>query len=51
MEHDFRRRRRILLVMLTAIVFRYEPGPVPEAARLLRRWLDGWRGVGRMWSA
>jgi hypothetical protein len=34
--------------MLTAASFRYEPGPVPEMARLLRAWLDGWDGMGRI---
>jgi hypothetical protein len=34
--------------MLTAASFRYEPGPVPEMVRLLRRWLDGWPGIGRI---
>jgi hypothetical protein len=45
---DLQRRRRILLVMLTAASFRYEPGPVPELVRLLRGGLDGWPGIGRI---
>jgi hypothetical protein len=42
------RRRRVLLVMLAATRFRYPAGRDPEAIRLLRGWLDGWLGVGRI---
>jgi hypothetical protein len=34
--------------MLTVVSFRYEPGPVPEMDRLLRGWLEGWPGLGRI---
>jgi hypothetical protein len=42
------RRRRTLLVMLAATRFQYPPGGEPEAVRLLRGWLDGWLGIGRI---
>ena len=45
---DLLRRRRILLVMLTTLAFRYPPGAEPELVRLLRGWLDGWPGTGRI---
>jgi hypothetical protein len=45
---DLRRRRRILLVMLTTLSWRYQPGAEPELIRLLRGWLSGWPGIGRI---
>src|SRR5262249_13929420 len=45
---DLQRRRHILLTMLTTLAIRYPPGREPELVRLLRGWLDGWPGVGRI---
>jgi hypothetical protein len=46
-ELELRRRRGILLVMLTATRFTY-PGGEPEVIRLLRGWFDSWGGIGRI---
>ena len=45
---DLRQRRRLLLVTLTALQFRYPEGAEPEMVRLLRGWLGGWPGLGRI---
>jgi hypothetical protein len=47
-EFDLRRRRRILLVMLTTLAWRYLLGAEPEMIRPLRGWLGGWPGLGRI---
>jgi hypothetical protein len=49
MDHaELRRRRRILLVMLTALSWKYPPAAEPELVRLLQGWLSGWPGSGRI---
>ncbi len=45
---DLSRRRRVLLVMLTAIRFGYPPGGEPPLIAGLKHWLDGWVGIGRV---
>jgi hypothetical protein len=45
---DLRRRRRILLIILTTLSWQYPPGAEPELVRLLRGWLGGWPGIGRV---
>jgi hypothetical protein len=45
---DLLRRRRLLLVTLTVLRFRYPEGAEPELVRLLRGWLGGWPGIGRI---
>ena len=42
-----RRRRHILLVMLTTLQFRYPGKAGPDLITELRRWLGGWPGIGR----
>jgi hypothetical protein len=42
MDHaELRRRRRILLVMLTTLSWKYAPDAESELVRLLRDWLSG----------
>jgi DNA/RNA endonuclease G (NUC1) len=45
---ELRHRRRILLVTLTTLSWRYPPGGEPELVRGLRAWLGGWPGIGRI---
>jgi hypothetical protein len=45
---DQRQRRRLFLVTLTALQFRYPPGAEPELIGWLKRWLGGWPGIGRI---
>jgi hypothetical protein len=45
---DQRQRRRLFLVTLTALQFRYPPGAEPELIAWLSRWLGGWPGIGRI---
>ena len=47
-DEDLRRRRRVLFVMLTVLDYREPPGSAPALPRALRRWLGGWRGIGRI---
>ena len=47
-DEDLRRRRRVLFVMLTVLDYREPPGGAPALPRALRRWLGGWRGIGRI---
>ena len=39
-------RAHILFTMLTALDFRYAPGPEPPLIPALRTWLSGWPGIG-----
>ncbi len=41
-------RRRVLFTMLTALDFRYAPGPEPPLIPALRAWFTGWPGIGRI---
>ncbi len=38
-------RRRVLFTMLTALDFRYAPGPEPPLIPALRARLAGWHGI------
>jgi hypothetical protein len=42
------RCHRILLLMLTTLSWKYPPDAEPELVRLLRGWLSGWSGIGRI---
>src|SRR4029453_13140320 len=41
-------RRRALFTALTALDFRYAPGPEPPLLPALRGWVSGWPGIGRI---
>ena len=45
---DQRQRRRLFLVTLTALQFRYLSGAEPELISWLTRLLGGWPGIGRI---
>jgi hypothetical protein len=47
-EAELRHRRRILLVMLTALSWGHPPGGEPELIAALHGWLGGWPGIGRI---
>ncbi|MGH7268704.1 MAG: hypothetical protein ACREMB_28130 [Candidatus Rokuibacteriota bacterium] len=45
---DLRRRARLLVTVLAVAHTRFPPGWEPGVARVLRQWLDGWPGIGRV---
>jgi hypothetical protein len=45
---NLRQRRGALFTMLTALDFRYVPGPEPALLAALRQWFSGWPGIGRI---
>jgi hypothetical protein len=46
--HALAQRRHVLFTMLTTLGSHYPPGRVPPVIAGIRRYLDGWPGVGRI---